>query len=124
MKDNKQQIFNELKKALAPVAKKLDVRNDTDKRYDLFGKKTVTLYNKVHEGFYFGSIIIQKNYVVFYFFCIYSHPKEFADIPEILRKCLKGKSCFHITKLDKEVFKAIKEMVKKGYNLYKKEGLI
>lgn len=43
--------------------------------------------------------------------------------PELL-KLLKGKSCFHIKSLDKQLELQIEDALKKGYNLYKKRGWI
>jgi len=43
--------------------------------------------------------------------------------PELL-KLLKGKSCFHIKKLDSQLEKQIEDALKKGYDLYKKRGWV
>jgi hypothetical protein len=73
---------------------------------------------------YFASAAIQGSFAGFYFFPIYTHPKEFADMPENLRKCLKGKSCFHIKKLDNDLSKSIRSALKKGFVIYKKAGWV
>jgi hypothetical protein len=73
---------------------------------------------------YFATAAIKSGYVGFYFFPIYTHPKEFTGIPDELKKCLKGKSCFHIKKLDKLLEGQIKDMVKQGFELYKKTGWV
>jgi hypothetical protein len=39
-------------------------------------------------------------------------------------KCLKGKSCFHIKKMDAEIFKQMEEALAKGYSKYKERGWI
>jgi hypothetical protein len=59
-----------------------------------------------------------------YFFPIYTHKEGFDKIFEPLKKCLKGKSCFHFKKIDQELEKAIVEMVKQGILIYKKNKLI
>jgi hypothetical protein len=124
MEDQRQEIFNEVRNILKPLGKRMKVMFDTDKRYELFGKKKVNLFNKEHDGCYFASVILQKNFVGFYFFCQYTHPKFLNEIPENLKKCLKGKSCYHLKKMDAEIFKSLKIILKKGYDLYKKSGLI
>jgi len=43
--------------------------------------------------------------------------------PELI-KLLKGKSCFHIKKLDSQLEKQIEDALKKGYDLYKKRGWV
>lgn len=123
-KDNKTAIFVALKSLLAACLPRLKARQDTEKRFDIYGRKKVTVGKKEVDGMYFASAIIQKNFVGFYFFPNYTHPMEFADMPGDLRKCLKGKSCFHIMRSDAKTIKEIRALLKKGMNIYKKEGWI
>ncbi|MGH9937343.1 MAG: hypothetical protein ACREAM_13940 [Blastocatellia bacterium] len=51
-------------------------------------------------------------------------PRVFNDLPEELRKCLKGKSCFNIKKAGSKLFKQIEKMAKDGFKLYKQEHWI
>ncbi len=124
MEDQRQEIFNEARKILKSFSKGMKAATDTDKRYDLYGNKKVTMFNKEHDGFYFASVILQKGFVGFHFFCQYTHPKFLSEIPENLKKCLKGKTCYQLKKMDPEIFKSLKIALKKGYDLYKKSGLI
>jgi len=41
-----------------------------------------------------------------------------------LRKLLKGKSCFHIKKLDENLVNQIETALKEGLNYYKMQGAI
>ena len=41
--------------------------------------------------------------------------------PELF-STLKGRSCFHIKKLDKKLLSQIKKSLEMGYKLYKKRG--
>jgi len=59
-----------------------------------------------------------------YFFPIYTHADQFKDLPDNLRKCLKGKSCFHIKKMDVELEQAIRTMVRRGLEIYQQDGLV
>ena len=120
--EDKQQIFNQLKSMLSKYTAKLEIRGKSDTQYHLYGKKTVTAFNKEVDGIYFASASIQKNFVGFYFFPIYTHISEFDNTPEILRKCLKGKSCFHIKKHDDELYSQINNILDRGYKLYNKNG--
>lgn len=43
--------------------------------------------------------------------------------PDLL-KLLKGKSCFHIKKIDDKLIKQMKKALDIGYNLYNKRGWI
>ena len=121
---NKTEIFEKLKNKLSKYTEKLKVTADTNGKYELYGNKKVTLANKEMDGLYFASAVIMKNHVGFYFFPIYTHPDEFKDTPEKLRKCLKGKSCFHIKKTDEDLFTEIEQILDKGFNFYKDQKLI
>jgi hypothetical protein len=122
MDDNKSEIYLELVKIFAQLEKKMKVRTDGKSKYEIYGKKKVTAFKKEFDGMYFASVVIQKGSVTLYFFPIYTHVQEFKDLPEKLKKCLKGKSCFHIKKTDKEIFGLLKKMIKKGVEIYKKAG--
>ena len=121
---DKAEIMGELKAILSKQSKNLKVTKDTKKVYELYGTKKVKVFKKEVEGIYFASAVIQGGFTGFYFFPVYTHPHEFNDIPAELKKCLKGKSCFHIKKLDKKLAGQIKTVVRKGYNIYKKAGWI
>ena len=68
---------------------------------------------------YFASAIIQKGYVGFYFMPVYSTPEMKDLFPPELLSLLKGKSCFHIKKLDKKLLAQVRKALKDGYKLYK-----
>ncbi len=73
----------------------LKVHGDSGGQVHVCSKKPMEIAGKKRDEIYFASIIIQKGYVGFYFFPVYTDEglkKELA--PELL-KCLKGKSCFH-----------------------------
>ena len=76
------------------------------------------------DGIYFASIVPKPKDVRLYFFPIYTHADLYRDLPAPLRKCLKGKSCFHIKGLDEELTTAITEMVLKGVTQYQQDGIV
>ena len=124
MTEGKQEIFNEVVKALKPYKKGMQETTDGKMKYTLTGKKKVNIYNKEIDGLFFASAAVMKNSVSFHFFCQYTHPQLLKHIPANLKKCLKGKTCFHIKKNDPELMKSIKDFVKLGYDTYKKMGWI
>jgi len=124
MADDKMTIFRQLRLVLKKFAKDLEVRKDTAKAYELYGKKKVTVGGRECDGIFFAAAMIQKNFVGFYYFPIYTHPQEFKGIPPELKKCLKGKSCFHVKKNDKSLFGQIQKILTKGRSVYKKSGWI
>jgi hypothetical protein len=97
---------------------------DLDSKYDLWSQKDVEIAGRKRKEVYFAGLIIQSTYVGFYFMPIYSDTK-LKDVfqPELL-STLKGKSCFHIKTLDKELESQIEKALKIGYQLYKKRGWI
>jgi hypothetical protein len=120
------EIFNALKKELKPYEKgSIKAMFDIEGRYDLWTKKTVFLAGKSRDEFSFIALILQSSYVGFYYMPIYTNPEEITPLlaPELL-KCLKGKACFHIKKVDADVLKQIKAAVKLGYEQYKKNGWV
>ena len=93
-------------------------------RYDLWSFKDLEIAGRKRKEVYFAGLIIQSSYVGFYYMPIYTDV-SLKDVfkPELL-KLLKGKSCFHVKKLDKELESQIAFALEKGYKLYKKRGWI
>lgn len=119
---DKNEIFTALKKTLSQYAPPCVVTSDTDFVYHLFGTKPASVGKSSYDGIYFASAVIRKNYVAFHFFPIYTHVDQFENINAELRKCLKGKSCFHIKRTDDPLFDQIKQALDKGIEVYQKEG--
>lgn len=124
MENQTEKIFKELSKILSSFKKDMKVSTDGKKKFALYGKKKVTAYNKEFDGMYFSSMELRKDYVVLYYFAQYSNPKLLAQMPAGLKKCLKGKSCFHFKKYDAELFSELKKYIKLGYEGYKQLGWI
>ena len=117
-------IYRRLKKILKKYEKPLIPKFDLDSKYDLWSKKNIEVDGRKKKEVYFVGLIIQSNYVGFYYMPIYIDVrlKDFFK-PDLLR-LLKGKTCFHIKKLDEKLEKQIDEALKKGYELYEKRGWI
>ncbi|WP_299683085.1 hypothetical protein [uncultured Dokdonia sp.] len=75
-------------------------------------------------GFYFASVMPKPKDVRLYFFPIYTDPEVFKDIAPELRKCLKGKSCFHIKKIDDNLTTHITNMIALGIKTYQEKELL
>ena len=80
-----QEIFNRIKKLLLPYAKKMETRVDKNGQYQLYIIKDIELGGRKFAECYFGGTVIQKTMVAFYFFPIYTHPKEFT-LPASIKK--------------------------------------
>jgi hypothetical protein len=119
-------IFNALKTVVKPYEKGvLKPHIDIEGKYDLWAHKSATVHGKQNDEFSFVSLILQSNYVGFYFMPIYTNPPEVTPLiaPGLLQH-LKGKSCFHIKKIETETLKEVKAAMKVGYEQYKKNGWV
>lgn len=88
------------------------------------GTKEVMQGKQKVAGHYFASIVSKPKDVRLYFFPIYTHAAHFDDLSAEARKMLKGKSCFHIKKLDDELKQAFSQMFTRGKELYLADHLI
>lgn len=125
--------FRELKELLKKHSKGLKGTEEVFKSkaktkkmsYHLYGTKEVSIIPKRKpQPTYVAGIIKQKSFIGFYFMPIYSHPHNFEIKNPELKKALKGKSCFHIKKLDKNIIFELNEMLAKGIEFYRKENWI
>jgi hypothetical protein len=117
-------VFKGLKRLLKPYEKPLVPKFDIEGRYDLWSVKDIVVEGRKKKEVFFAGLIIQSDYVGFYFMPVYADSRLSAFFkPELLR-LLKGKSCFHIKALDANLEKAVSAALKKGFALYKKKGWI
>jgi hypothetical protein len=117
-------IYQRLKKILKEYEDPLKPKFDLDSKYDLWSFKELKIAGRKRKEVFFASLIIQSSYVGFYYMPIYidTDLKDVFD-PELL-SLLKGKSCFHIKKIDEKLEKQIKKALDIGFKLYKKRGWI
>jgi hypothetical protein len=97
---------------------------DLDSKYDLWSFKDVEIAGRKRKEVYFAGLIIQSSYVGFYYMPIYTETKLKEVFEPELLSLLKGKSCFHIKKLDANLERQIKNALKTGYELYEKRGWV
>ncbi|MFC1569473.1 DUF1801 domain-containing protein [bacterium] len=118
------ELYQRLKAILKKFEDPLKSKFDLDSKYDLWSFKTLEIDGRKREEIYFAGLIIQSSYVGFYYMPVYTEP-SLKDVfkPELL-SLLKGKSCFHIKKLDAELEIQIEEALQIGYQLYQKRGWI
>lgn len=69
-----------------------------------------------------AAVILQKGYVGFYLMCIYVNGKARKEISPALLKLLKGKSCFHVKKLDDGLKRDIEAALLMGTKAYRERG--
>jgi hypothetical protein len=124
MNDDLLEIFHRLKELMMKYESPLTAKIDNEGRYDLWSIKDVVIDNRKKKEIYFAGLMIQKDYVGFYYMPIYSDVDLKGVFGQELLKRLKGKSCFHIKKLDEVLVKQIMEALEIGYSLYKDRGWI
>lgn len=120
------EIFHAVKKEMKPYEKGTIVaRLDLEGKYDLWSeKKGINTYGRIRDEVAFAAVIIQSNYVGFYFMPVYGSEEIKNKMPEALMKLLKGKACFHIKTNDPEIMKQIAQALKTGYAGYNKLGWV
>ena len=122
--DQRLEIFQTLRTELAKFSPPLTVIEDIANRYTLVSKKDVVINGKKRPEVYFAALIIQSNYVGFYYMPIYTTEGMKEVFSPRLLKLLKGKSCFHVKALDDELLAEIRVALKKGLELYRQQGWI
>lgn len=107
------------------MEKYIDSKAKDDKPgYHLYGDKEVSLFNKKPQKTYVAGVIQQKKYVSFYFSPVYSHPELIEKVNPDLKKFLRGKSCFNIPKLNRDLLPHIEQILDVGITKYKEIGWI
>lgn len=117
-------IFKALKALLEPYRPPLAAKVEDERRFELWSVKDLVIEGRKRSEVFFASAIIQKGYVGFYFMPVYTAPEMTSLFrPELLSR-LKGKSCFHIKRLDALLLEQIRAALQDGYALYQKRGWV
>lgn len=99
--------------------------SDTTDKFEVNGTKPAMQGKKKVEGHYFATLMAKPKDVRFYFFPAYTHADEIKPLMnEMVTKFLKGKSCFHIKKMDESIQENLKAVIDKGVELYQRDGLL
>ena len=115
-----QNTFNKLRGVLKKYEKILRVQIDKKHTYYLNAG-----YNEIRKtNFFFGAVMIKKNYVSYHLMPVYCEPKLLKDISPELKKRMQGKSCFNFKSIDEARVKELINLTKKGFEYYKKEGML
>jgi hypothetical protein len=69
-----------------------------------------------------AATILQKDFVGFYLMCIYMNAAMKKKLSPALLKLLKGKTCFHVKKLDDGLRKDIAAALELGEKAYRERG--
>lgn len=100
----------------------LRIRKENDQVLELCGTIETMQGKQKVDGIYFASVVPKPKDIRFYFFPIYTHKDAIGSLSEDLSKMLKGKSCFHIKRLDDTLIQEISTMISKGVSTYQAAG--
>jgi hypothetical protein len=122
--DSRDQIFSKLKTILMKFSPPMVVSTDVPKTcFELIGNMPVPYgYDKkIIPGMSFGKISHLKESVTLHFFPAYLDTK-LQDAAPSLHKCLKGKTCFHFSKVEQIDEQELINLFKKGEITWQKLG--
>ena len=118
------EIFQVLRTSLQHYQPPLVPKTDSERYYDLWSIKPEVIDGRQRREVFFAGIIIQKSYVGFYFMPVYAEPDLKTVFQPGLLKLLKGKSCFHIRRLDDALLAQVNDALRIGFELYRKNGWV
>lgn len=125
MKTDFIEIFQTIRAVLQPYAALgFNNRINSETTYDLWSDREVVIDGKSRHEIYFAAVMIHKGHVGFYYMPVYAEPDMKGVFDPALLKLLKGKSCFHIKKLDDVLLGYIEAALAEGFRLYKEKGWV
>jgi hypothetical protein len=112
--------FAALRVILSEFDGKLRVSKDEPGKYELISLEPT------HKGrpMYFGSVIIQKNYVSYHLMPLYGCPELNKNLSPELKKHKQGKSCFNFTEPDLLLFVQLAAITVAGYRAFQQKGWV
>lgn len=117
------EIHQKLKALLLEQVPPLRQKQDNENNFEVTGTKEAMQGRQKVDGFFFASLVPKPKDIRFYYFPLYTDPGAF-ELSAELKKMLKGKSCFHIKKLDIDLISEIRDMIAKGVEIYAAKDLI
>jgi len=119
------EIFQTIRASMQPYAAMgFDNRENSEAVYDLWSNKNVVIEGRERTEIYFAGLMIHKGHVGIYFMPVYSEPELVKVFDAGLLKLLKGKSCFHIKKLDEFLLSQIEDALSEGFKIYKEKSWV
>ena len=115
-----QTTFKVLKTALKKHEKNLTIKTNKNDTYNLYAGYS----EKYKRDIYFGGVEIKKNYVSFHLMPVYINPNLLDDISPELKQRMQGKSCFNFKIVNKAQLRELTALTNKGFEYYKKEGML
>jgi hypothetical protein len=120
-------IFDSLAEALLRHSPRLTVREDASslkRNLQLWSERAVEIAGRRLSEVYYGGAIVQRGYVGFYLMPVYTHAEQESLFAPELLSLLKGKSCFHVKRLDESLLAHVEDALAKGLELYRERGWV
>lgn len=119
-----QAIFDTLRGLMAEYTPPLVPKKDGPQACDLWSLKDIIVDGRRRKEVYFCGLVRYSTYVGFYFMPVYAEENLKAVFSPQLLALLKGKSCFHIRRLDESLTADIRRALQAGYQLYIERGWV
>lgn len=120
--------LNEIREKLIGMLKEhssvLKVKADTEDKFEVSGTVETMQGKQKVDGIYFSTVLMKPKDVRFYFFPAYTHKDQLGELPDNVKKFLKGKSCFHVKQMDDDIEQNFKSLIDKSVELYQADGLL
>ena len=120
-------IFGRLERSVRRYAPPLAVRTGSvrgKRDCQLWSEKAVEVARRRRDEVFFAGLIVQKGYVGFYFMPVHTHAERTAVFSPELLTLLRGKSCFHVKRLDDELEAHVEAALATGFELYRERGWV
>lgn len=120
-----QELFEGIRVLLAPYATRgYTVTEDTGSMFTVVSKNEVVMAGRKFPEIYFAAVRKGKSGTVFHYFPVYADAIKFVEVDEGMKKCLKGKCCFHFKKFDSQVEGWVKEALESADAAYQRLGWV
>ena len=117
-------IFRAIRPLMARYAPPLQPRTDVEGRYELWSPDPVAVDAGREKDVFFAGLIIQSSYVGFYFMPLAADEDRGSVFEPELLGLLKGKSCFHVKRLDDRLLAQISAALDRGRDIWAQRGWI
>ena len=117
-------IFRAIRPLMARYAPPLQPRTDVEGRYELWSPAPVAAPGGKRKDVFFAGLIIQSSYVGFYFMPLAADEDRSSVFEPELLGLLKGKSCFHVRRLDDALLGQVSAALERGRDIWVRRGWI
>ena len=115
-----EELFDELKSVLCAYSSEMNVVHDEPNYYYL----NTTKKDQKGKAIFFGMVKVGAKNVSFHLMPLYDDPSLANPISPALKRKMKGKSCFHFSKIQPELIIELGTLTKRCVESYQTLGRI